>query len=46
MRRRVQGVHRFALVGRILGEGCVFLGCHNSDLRSSLKNNDVGEVMI
>ena len=43
---RAQGVHGFALVGRILGDGHVFPGCYNSDLRSSLKNNDVGEVMI
>ena len=46
MRRRAQGVRRFALVGRILGDGRVFLGCYKSDLRSRLKNNDVGEIMI
>jgi hypothetical protein len=43
---RAQGVHGFALVGRILGDGRVFLGCYNSDLRSRLKINDVGEIMI
>ena len=46
MRRKAQGVHRFALDGRILGDGRVFLGCYNSDLRSRLKINDVGEIMI
>jgi hypothetical protein len=43
---RAQGVHGFALVGRILGDGRVFLGCYNSDLRSSLKNNVDDEIMI
>jgi hypothetical protein len=45
MRRRAQRVHRFALFGRILGDGRV-LGCYNSDLRSRLKNNVDDEIMI
>ena len=36
MRRRAQEVQRFALVGRILGDRLIFLGCYNSDLRSML----------